>query len=115
MCGASDSNNGSLSDLLSQICMQLGDEMDESIGTLCISQEEMCGGMEKVNNMVGIKKLVVLSMDVSKMFPSLVASDVAEVVKEEYQHSGRTLMEQAFSSTRYIIDHTMKEMLNSPR
>ena len=87
VCGASDSNNGALSDLLSQICMQLGDEMDESIGTLCISQEEMCGGMEKVNNMVGIKKLVVLSMDVSKMFPSLVASDVAKVVKEEYMRA----------------------------
>ena len=37
VCGASDSNNGPLSDLLSQICMQLGDEMDESIHPLCIS------------------------------------------------------------------------------
>ena len=84
VCGASDSNNGPLSDLLSQICMQLGDEMDESIGSLCISQEEMCGEIEKVNNRGDIKKLVVFSMDVSKMFPSMVASDVAKVVREEY-------------------------------
>ena len=84
VCGASDSNNGPLSDLLSQICMQLGDEMDESIHTLCISQEEMCGGMEEVNGKRGIKKLVVFSMDVCKMFPSMVAADVARVVKEEY-------------------------------
>ena len=84
VCGASESNNGPLSDLLSQICMQLGDEMDKSLHTLCLSQEEMCGGMEKVNNREGITKLVVFSMDVSKMFPSLIASDVAKLVKEEY-------------------------------
>jgi len=84
VCGASDSNNGPLSDLLSQICMQLGDEMDESLHTLCLSQEEMCGGMEKVNSREEITKLVVFSMDVSKMFPSLIASDVAKVVREEY-------------------------------
>ena len=40
---------------------------------------------------VGIKKLVVFSMDVCKMFPSmvaasrLVAADVARVVREEYK------------------------------
>ena len=85
VCGASDSNNGPLSGLLSQICMQLGDEMDESIHTLCISQEEMCGGMEEVNSKRNVKKLVVFSMDVCKMFPSMVAADVARVVREEYK------------------------------
>ena len=64
--------------------MQLGDERDESLHTLCISQEEMCGGMEEVNKRQNIKKLVVFSMDVTKMFPSMVASDVARVVKEEF-------------------------------
>ena len=33
----------------------------------------------------GIKKLVVFSMDVCKMFPSMVAADVARVVREEYK------------------------------
>ena len=84
VCGASESNNGALSDLLSQICMRLGDEMDETIQTLCLSQEEMCHGIEKVNNRGGIEKLVFFSMDVCKMFPSLRAKDVASVVKEEY-------------------------------
>ena len=69
VCGASDSNDGHLSDLLFQICMQLGDEMEESIHTLWISQEEMCGGMDEVNSKRGIKKLVVFSMDVCKIFP----------------------------------------------
>ena len=85
VCGASDSNDGPLSDLLFQICMQLGDEMEESIHTLWISQEEMCGGMDEVNSKRGIKKLVVFSMDVCKMFPSMVAADVARVVREEYK------------------------------
>ena len=33
----------------------------------------------------GIKKLVVFSIDVCKMFPSMVAADVARVVREEYK------------------------------
>ena len=43
----------------------------------------MCGGMDEVNRNWGIKKLVV--MDVCKMFPSMVAADVARVVREEYK------------------------------
>ena len=84
VCGASESNNGPLSDLLSQICMRLGDEMDENVKTLCLSQEEMCHGLEMVNSRGGIRKLAFFSMDVCKMFPSLRASDVARIVKEEY-------------------------------
>ena len=85
VCGASDSNDGPLSDFLFQICMQLGDEKEASIHTLCISQEEMCGGLDEVKGKRGIKKLVVFSMDVCKMFPSMVAADVARVVREEYK------------------------------
>jgi hypothetical protein len=84
VCSASESNNGPLSDLLSQVITQLGDEMDQSIETLCLSTEEMAGGLEKVNNRTDINKLVVMSMDVMKMFPSLEAADVALLVKEEY-------------------------------
>ena len=79
VCGASDSNNGPLSDLLSQICMQLGDEIEESIHTLCISQEEMCGGMDEVNRQKGDQEVGgVLQHDV----PSMVVADVATVVRE---------------------------------
>ena len=41
--------------------------------------------MDEVNSKRGIKKLVVFSMDVCKMFPSMVAADVARVVREEYK------------------------------
>ena len=43
------------------------------------------GGMDEVNSKRGIKKLVVFSMDMCKMFPSMVAADVARVVREEYK------------------------------
>ena len=65
--------------------LQLGDEIEESIHTLCISQEEMCGGLDEVKGKRGIKKLVVFSLDMCKMFPSMVAADVARVVREEYK------------------------------
>ena len=72
VCGASESNKSPLSDLLSEICRQLGDEMDVKIKTICLSTEELIGGIEReVNTQKDIKKLVV------KMFPSLVASKVA--------------------------------------
>ena len=41
--------------------------------------------MEEVNSKRNVKKLVVFSMDVCKMFPSMVAADVARVVREEYK------------------------------
>ena len=48
--------------------------------------------MEKVNIREGINKLVVFSMDVSKMFPSLIASDVAKVVEVEVDDTELGLM-----------------------
>ena len=44
----------------------------------------MCHGLEMVNSRRDIEKLAFFSMDVCKMFPSLRASDVARIVKEEY-------------------------------
>ena len=59
--------------------------MEKELSVLCYSTEEMCAGIEKVNSMRDvIKKLVVISMDVEKLFPSLVAIEVARVVKEEF-------------------------------
>ena len=55
--------------------------------TLCLSGEEMIVGMEKVNNLDGIRKLVAMSMDVDKMYPSLKADKVAKVVANEYRMS----------------------------
>ena len=59
--------------------------MQKELSELYYSTEEMCAGIEKVNSMRDvIKKLVVISMDVEKLFPSLVAIEVARVVKEEF-------------------------------
>ena len=45
----------------------------------------MCASIETVNSINDmITKLVVIYMDLEKLFPSLLASDVASVVKEEY-------------------------------
>ena len=84
VCDASESNNGPLSELLSEEITKLGDEMDKKIKTLCLSTEEMAGGIEKVNNKEGIKKLSTMSLDAVKMFPRLKADQVARIVKEEY-------------------------------
>ena len=57
--------------------------MEKELSVLCYSTEEMCAGIEKVNRMKEvIRKLVVISMDVEKLYPSLVASEVARVVGE---------------------------------
>ena len=45
----------------------------------------MCGGMDEVNSKRRIKKLVVFSMDLCKMFPSMVAAVVARVERKEYK------------------------------
>ena len=82
VCGATESMNGPLSDVLSEILTTLGDEMDETIDTLCLSTEEMCHALEAFNQKVSedhqnnIKEPVIFSMDVAAMFPSL---DIAEV------------------------------------
>ena len=45
----------------------------------------MCAGIDKVNRMRDlINKLVVISMDVEKLYPSLVAAEVTKVVREEF-------------------------------
>ena len=88
VCSALESNNGALSDILAEVCTTLGDEMDMDIKTLCLSTEEMIVGMEMVNTKKEeIHKLVVMSMDVEKMYPMMKASKVAQVVADEYRKS----------------------------
>ena len=61
--------------------------MDEEIGTLCTSTEEMIAGIEGVNSLEDIKKIVAFSLDAEKLFPSLDAEEVAKVVAREYNKS----------------------------
>ena len=59
--------------------------MEEKINVLCYSTEEMCASIEDVNRRrEDIRKLVILSMDVEKLYPSIVAEEFAKVVTEEF-------------------------------
>ena len=93
VCSATESMNGPLSDILSEILTTLGDEMDETIDTLCLSTEEMCHAQEAFNQKVSedhqnnIKEPVIFSMDVAAMFPSLDIAEVAQAVNEEFVNS----------------------------
>ena len=93
VCGATESMNGPLSDVLSEILTTLGDEMDETIDTLCLSTEEMCHALEAFNQKVSedhqsnIEEPVTFSMDVAAMFPSLDIAEVARAVNEEFVNS----------------------------
>ena len=84
VCGATESMNGPLSDVLSGILTTLGDEMDETIDTLCLSTEGMCHALKTFNQKVSedhqnnIKEPVIFSMDVAAIIPSL---DIAEVAR----------------------------------
>ena len=73
--------------LLAEVLTTLGDEMDREVQTLCLSGEERIVGMEKVNNLEGVNKLVAMSIDVEKLYPSLKAEKVAKVVADEYRLS----------------------------
>ena len=83
-CGATESMNGPLSDVLSGILTTLGDEMDETIDTFCLSTEEMCHALKTFNQKVSedhqnsIKEPVIFSMDVAAITLSL---DIAEVAR----------------------------------
>ena len=61
--------------------------LDKIIKNLCLSTVEMCWGLEEANTRGGTIKPGVLSMDVVKMFPSLVAAVVARLVREEYMRA----------------------------
>ena len=88
VCSATEANNGALSDILAEVCTTLGDELDREVKTLCLSTEEMLVGIEMVNaKKEEIRKLVVLSMDVEKMYPRMKAERVAAVVADEYRAS----------------------------
>ena len=95
VCGATESMNGPLSDVLSEILTTLGDEMDETIDIIhvCLSTEEMYHALEAFSQKVSedhqnnIKEPVIFSMDVAAMFPSLDIVEVARAVSEDFVNS----------------------------
>ena len=59
--------------MLSEILTILGDVMDQEIGSLCLSDEEMLCAVEMFNDWCAkATKTTTFSLDVSAMFPSFV-------------------------------------------
>ena len=66
--------------------------------------------MDEVNSKRGIKKLVVFSMDMCKMFPSMVTADVARVVREEYNSPRLEVNDNELSlALAILVSHTVIE------
>ena len=58
---------------------------------VCRSSEEMMAGMTEVNQMEHVKNLVILSMDVSAMFPSMDIAKCAKVAAKMFFEAGMEL------------------------
>ena len=94
VCGAVESCNGPLSNILAEILNILGDKMDNEVGALCLSTEEMYGALEMYNRRAdSTRKPIIFSMDVVGMFPALRHKEVALTCREEYIRSDLTLEE----------------------
>ena len=87
VCGADESPNYQLCHLLSIIMTGLAGAMDEELGMICRSTEEMIADLEAVNAREDIKDLVFLSTDVTAMYPSLDIPQVAKVAAQEFLNS----------------------------
>ena len=87
VCGASEANNGQISQLLAEVMMALAAEMDKDIGTACASTEELLHEMDKVNEMQDKRDKVIMSSDIESMYPRLQIDEVAAIVAQEYQQT----------------------------
>ena len=85
VCGATESANGALSELLTEILSAIGDRADKE-GFNCLSNEELLAALTQVNQK-DMKDPVVFSMDVKSMFPSLQIEEVADICATEFLHS----------------------------
>ena len=85
VCGATESANGALSELLTEILTVVGDKADKD-GFNCLSNEELMAALTEVNQK-NMLEPVILSMDVVSMFPNLNVDRVAEVAATEFLES----------------------------
>ena len=77
--GADEANNQQISQILADIVVTVTKIMDlRMAGAICRSSEEMMAAMTEVNELQDTKNLVILSTDISTMFPSM---DIAECAK----------------------------------
>ena len=85
--GATESPNGTLSQLLTEVLTVVGDRADQQRINL-LSTEEAMEALTTLNNRVGsMTKPVVVSMDVVGMFPNFNREEVARVAAEELMRS----------------------------
>ena len=86
VCGASDSLNMKLSHILTTLLDPVWKSPNNS--TSCMSTEELVAEIEKVNASSECEPLVVGSVDVKALYPSLDISFTIEKVCEMFQESG---------------------------
>ena len=85
VCGATESANGALSELLTEILTKVGDESDKESFN-CLSNEELMAALSEVNKK-DMKEPIIFSMDVVSMFPNLNVERVAEIAASEFLES----------------------------
>ena len=86
VCGATESANGALSEILTEILTVVGEKVDEEEFS-CLSNEELMAAFTEVNQK-NMKDPVVFSMDVKSMYPNLNVEKVAEISASEFLKSG---------------------------
>ena len=75
VCGAIESNNGPLSEILSEVINKLADELEDRVKVLAYSTEEMAAAVEEVNQKT-------VSEDLSKIVISkLIFSCLVHVIE----------------------------------
>ena len=85
--GATESVNGALSELMSELLTTVADRSDTD-GFNCLSTEEMMAAYTSLNNSgEDLSNTVILSMDVVSMFPELDMEEVASVAAQEFLRS----------------------------
>ena len=91
VCGAQESVNGPLSQILSELIDCLADELDSTIDTECHSTEDLIASINQINNIdYPSKNPVMFSMDVKALYPSLDAVHVAALVRDTTVNSNIT-------------------------
>ena len=86
ICGAYLSPNGQTSHLISLVLNKLADTYNE--GSECKSTEDMIAEMEnKVNSRQDIQQMIVGSMDVKALYPSLLATNSTQIITDVFMET----------------------------
>ena len=84
VAGASEAPNSQLCHLLAVIIRGLSGTLENKLGVVCRSTEEMIARIEEVNSKLDTKIPTIFSTDVEAMYPSLDIPAIAEAVREQF-------------------------------